>query len=147
MLLRGGTAGSVELQVLNAASEGWLVIKGSVVHPLGSWSFRDHCLQLDEALALAKWIRAAHISKPSPERLSFLEPLLQFEYCEGAKPFVRVTFRSEARPPWCKDEFMPTADNYVDLPIGAAEFERAADDLDSQLKRFTSCMDSSLDTN
>jgi hypothetical protein len=136
MLLRGGQAGSVELQLVNPAGEGWLVVDGNVVHPRGRWSFRDHCLQLDEAEALAAWIKAAANGKPNPERLSFLEPLLQFEYRNEAKPIVRAIFRAEARPPWCKDEFMPTTENYVDLPVGSAEFDRAAKEMYDQLRRL-----------
>ena len=136
MMIRGGQAGSVELQLVNPAGEGWLVVEGTVVHPRGKWSFRDHCLQLDEAETLAFWIRAVPNGKPTPEKLSFLEPLLQFEYRDEAKPIVRASFRAEARPPWCKDEFMPTSENYVDLPVGSAEFDRAAHDLDNQLRRL-----------
>lgn len=74
----------------------WLVVEGSVVLADGSsWTFRDPCLTIEDAVDLGDWL---HGSEPD---LGFVEPVLAFTSEDvGERVQVTVWMGYSALPPW-----------------------------------------------
>jgi hypothetical protein len=83
--------------------EQWIWVEGSVASPRGDWRFRDPCLLVEEAEALADWLEGvAAGATRTDEPLDFTEPNLAFVLTARSPDTVtiRVVFEHEARPPW-----------------------------------------------
>jgi hypothetical protein len=81
----------------------WLVVRGTVVHPHGSWTFRDPCLTTFELEQLAEWFEGVADRKVDADSGYFTEPNLHFEFAAAPVPGVRVRFAYESAPPWLKE--------------------------------------------
>jgi hypothetical protein len=96
----------------------WLIIEGEVIHPKGSWHFRDPCLLTYEAERLASWMDAVAGGKPLPAICDFMEPTLEFRAIFSAqRPVLRVYFELEARPEWASNERPGKEDIWVEFPF------------------------------
>ena len=75
----------------------WLVISGSVVHPTGTWHFRDPCLLTYEAARLADWLESIAAGNTLPKECCFTEPNLSFEtIVNKEQPMLRIYFELES---------------------------------------------------
>ena len=78
----------------------WLVVRGEVEHPRGSWRFRDPCLTTFELEQLAAWFDRVAAGEADPDSGYFTEPNLHFEYATTPHPAIDVKLAYESAPPW-----------------------------------------------
>ena len=74
----------------------WLLVHAVVQHGSEQWEFTNPCLLTTELLELIDWLRA--IPDPDNQSISFLEPLLAFQYDTDEPRCIRLTLRGEALP-------------------------------------------------
>lgn len=115
--------------------DNWLIIRGHVEIPRGSWDFKAPCLLTWEVKELCGWFRAATEGQACGP-MSFLEPNLSFELSEPMpEGNVRIvaTFALEARPPWVTlDDFEAS----VEFQFHLADVLRAAEELSLNLNEY-----------
>jgi hypothetical protein len=121
----------------NPHDDNWLMIRGRVEAPLGSWDFLEPCLETWEVRELVGWLRAASRGE-ARGTLGFLEPVIEFESATptsgGSAMKVVVNFRLEGRPPWVAhgtDDGAP-----VDFLFSLADLDEAASELERELAQY-----------
>jgi len=130
----------------------WLVVRGDVAAPGGSWSFSDPCLLTYEARALADWLRRAAAGEVPPRLaappgedaawepdLTFLEPNVAFSLAgvSAERARLRVHFSLESFPPWLDKERSFDLYAYsVEIDTTRAAVLRAASEWEVEIAAF-----------
>src|SRR5262245_16353026 len=110
------------------------MIEGTVVHPRGSWTFRDPCLLTYEVSSLADWLDSVALGKPLSDEQGFVEPNICFRLAKASTgTSLQVLFWLECRPPWATPK-TPEADSWLEFPVSEFVLRRAADSLRDQLR-------------
>lgn len=119
----------------------WLLVSGRVRKANGrGWAFADPCLLVDEAQALAGWLRTAAAGRfPGYRRrdgspLTFLEPSLRFALRarDGDRVVVRVGFAHECGP----DPRRGGRPATVLLRMSSSRLAQAAGEWSEEIARF-----------
>ena len=104
----------------------WLVVRGQVEHPRGSWTFHDPCLTTFELEQLAVWFDGVADGKVDPANGYFTEPNLHFEYATGPDPAINVTLSYESAPPWLTQREERLDGAVVTFPVRLNDPQEAA---------------------
>ncbi|MGW2116965.1 WapI family immunity protein [Streptomyces zhihengii] len=120
--------------------DNWLVVRGEVTTPGGSWTFVDPALLVGEAHRVTAWLRGAAagtvaVTEPDHDGVWpdtwFTEPVLAFSLAargDDATLAVRVHLSLEALPPWRTGDDRPDIYQYwVHVLVGTDELRAAAD--------------------
>jgi len=114
----------------------WLMVRGVVEHPSGSWRFFDPCLTTAELGSLARWLDSVALQVPSEPVCLFTEPNLRFELLAEPEPAIHVTFSHESAPDWIADSEARLEGTTLRFPISANDLSQAARDLRADLEHF-----------
>ena len=114
----------------------WLMVRGTVEHPRGSWTFRDPCLTTFEIEQLAAWLDGVANDQVDPKLGLFTEPNLHFEQVTSPEPSVRVTLAYESAPPWLAAPSERLDGTAVEFPVRLNEPRAAARSLRELLSAY-----------
>lgn len=114
----------------------WLMMRGVVEHPAGSWNFVDPCMTTTELGTLARWFDSLAVPSSSRTPCIFTEPNLAFELVSDPDPAIAVRFSFESAPSWIRDRNSRLDGVVLRFPLDANDPSRAASDLQAELKRF-----------
>lgn len=115
----------------------WLIIAGDVIHPKGSWDFRDPCLLTYEAERLASWMDLVAGGEPPSTFCGFIERTLEFQVVLGVqRPVLRVYFELEARPAWAYSNDAQKKDLWVEVPLEELDLRSTARQWREELREF-----------
>jgi hypothetical protein len=81
----------------------WLVVRGRVETPDGTWNFRNACLTTFELQQLALWFDRVAERNAEAESIDFTEPNVGFEFLPQPQAVIRVRFAYESAPSWATD--------------------------------------------
>lgn len=113
----------------------WLIVRGEVEHPRGSWVFRDPSLTTFEVKALASWFSGVASGEAS-STLSFTEPNLEFRLLVGAEASVAVRLGYESAPPWLTRQEPRSQGITLVFPKARNDFQVAAQAVLDQLAMY-----------
>jgi len=114
----------------------WLLVRGRIKHPRGSWSFFEPCLTTWEIELIARWLERLVTGEVSRSALDFNEPNLRFLFAVQPVFAVEVRFAYECAPPWIDPE-IPTMEGVgVLFPLSFNDLKEAARNLRQNLLRF-----------
>ena len=113
----------------------WLVVEGRISLSRCSWSFKDPCLLVSEAIELADWMTKLSEGSFEENQIGFVEPNLKFEVLNYGweKTAVRVHFSHEAKPQMWR---YTDADCWFEAEVDPTCLAEAAESLRSDLLRF-----------
>ncbi|GAA4881905.1 WapI family immunity protein [Kitasatospora terrestris] len=130
----------------NEFDDNWLIVRGDVTTPGGSWGFADPAMLRFEAEGVPRWLRAVAdgrvpVTAADDEdgRVEFLEPVLGFSLAarDERAAVVRVHFALAAAPPWAEEHeqtALPSA--VVEIRCTDRMLRAAADEWARELARL-----------
>lgn len=124
-------------EILGDYDGNWLMMRGHVVSPMGTWEFRDACLLTWEYAKLSSWFRTLDVSG-APTTCRFMELNLEFQYRTSAdgQAMIVVLFDLHCSPPW-QIEHASTLPAYeCEYPISLNDCRALADAIDAQLEKY-----------
>lgn len=122
----------------------WLVVRGHLVTPEVTWSFRNPCLTTDEVARLGAWLRSVASGRVSAQAshrragIAFTEPNISVRLAtrEGDLRTLEWYFAQEASPPEASEEIRYGDGHPVQTTVPAAELVHAAETWLAELARF-----------
>lgn len=124
----------------------WLIIRGTARSETEQWNFLDASLLVDEAVAIATWLRDVADGRAllmemedgalAPSVVN-VEPNIGMglvRYDRGAAT-IRIFLNLESAPPSLA---YPTLDYFIDVSVPGEEIRHAAEDWAAELVRFPS---------
>src|SRR5262245_15497429 len=145
MKLQGENGNAFELAVLRYEhpdftedlwDANWLVVKGSVSAPQGTWQFLDPCATTFELAGLANWLEKIAAKGFEPSQFVFAEPNLVFTCDSEPEPSVNVRFTHESAPGWMWDVEERIAGLSLAFPVSTESAREAAAQLRAILDEF-----------